>query len=149
MAGNVFSGPRCRFYIDGDVIAYASGVSHEESYDYQPIDILDHIEIMEHVPVAYRCSLSSAFFRLVGSSLKNYQLGGKSKPIFPHLQGTNNILTSGTMSAVIEDKLSQANLAQFVGVRAAHRTSDVTAHGVVTDNVSFVAIKVADEADTF
>tara|TARA_R100000664_G_C2745693_1_gene133473 strand:- start:516 stop:998 length:483 start_codon:yes stop_codon:yes gene_type:complete len=154
----VFTGARAKFYINGQAIGYCAGVSGEEAIDYEPVETLDFLEVREHIPVSYRASLSAAFFRLVGSSLKEYlgrqnNLGGME--IFPKF---DNILTSGVLSAAIHNTKTVANegevagaipdiIAKFTSVRAASKTFDVSARGVVTENCSFVAIKQMDESE--
>lgn len=151
----VFSGARAKFYINGQAVGYCAGVSGEEAIDYEPVETLDFLEVREHIPVAYRASLSAAFFRLVGSSLKSYfgkndDLGGMQ--IFPQF---DNILTSGVLSAAIHNTKTSGEasedlpdiMALFTSVRAASKTFDVSARGVVTENCSFVAIRQKDESE--
>ena len=122
MAIEIFSGARAKFFLNNRAIGFCAGVSGEEAVDYSPVDTLDFLEVREHVPVAYRTSLSAAFFRLIGSPLKDYTGKGdtdaESISIFP----------------------------KFDKVRAASKTFDVSARGVVTENCSFVAIRQADES---
>jgi|TARA_R110002110_G_scaffold39064_7_gene126695 hypothetical protein len=144
---DVFSGARARFTINDRPVGYCAGVSGEEAIDYEPVDTLGFLEVREHVPVAYRASLSAAFFRLIGSPLKKY--GGKygkagNLKIFPIL---DDILTSGVLSASVEEKLGGKTLATFLGVRAASKTFDVSSRGVVSENCSFVAIRQRDESE--
>ena len=73
MAHPVFTGARARFFIDEKPIGYCAGVSGEEAIDYNPVETLEFLEVREHIPVAYRASLSAAFFRLINSSLKEYR----------------------------------------------------------------------------
>ena len=160
MGHQVFTGARARFLINEMPIGYCAGVSGEEAIDYEPVETLEFLSVREHIPVAYRASLSAAFFRLVGSSLKEYQgkegkAGGMS--IFPKF---DNILTSGAMSAVIQQskpeagsgppgitELGSVNIAKFTEVRAASKTFDVSSRGIVTENCSFVAIRQMDESE--
>ena len=144
---DVFSGARARFYINDRPVGYCAGVSGEEAIDYEPVDTLGFLEVREHVPVSYRASLSAAFFRLIGSSLKKY--GGKfgnagNLKVFPIL---DDVLTSGVLKAAIQEHLGGDILAQFLGVRAASKTFDVSARGVVSENCSFVAIRQRDESE--
>ena len=101
-------------------------------------EVLDLLEVREHVPVAYRTSLTAQIFRVFGDSLKN-------QGIFPK---TEDILTLNALTATVEDKLNSQSMAQFAGVRTSGHTFDVTARGIVSENVSFVAIKVIDESET-
>ena len=93
----------------------------------------------EHVPVAYRATLNAQIFRIVGNSLKN-------QGVFPK---PDKIITAEALTAAIEDaELTGKTIALFTGVRTASHTFDVTARGLVSENVNFVAIKLADESES-
>lgn len=131
------SGARARFKINGEKVAYAGGVSGEEAVDLEPVDVLDLIEVLEHVPVGYRANLNANIFRVVGASLK--VLG-----IFPQ---NTNILTTGELEASVEDTLEEGRIAYlFQGVKAASKGFDMSARSLVTENISFVAIRCLDES---
>lgn len=89
------------------------------------------------MPVAYRATLSAQIFRVVGKSLKS--LG-----IFPVEE---NILTSGDLTCSLQDRLTGETLAQFQQCRAQEHTFDVTARGMVSENTTFVTIRVRDESE--
>lgn len=135
MAAQVFSGARSRFKIDGAIVGFAGGVSGSESIDYEPVDVLNLLEVKEFVPVAYRATLSAQIFRLVGNSLK-------AQGIFPTEE---NILTSGDLTCTIEDRLTGNTIAQFEECKAQEHTFDITARGIVSENVTFVTIRLRDE----
>ncbi len=137
MAGKVWSGARARFKIDGKKVGYASGCEGTEEVIYEPVEVLDKLEVAEHVPVGYRVTFSCTIFRIVGESLK--KLG-----IFPK---EDNILTSGVLTATIEDSVTGRTLVQIEGVKAASKNFTVTARGIVGQNVTFVGIRAKDEAD--
>jgi len=133
----VFSGTRARFKINGQKVAYAGGVNGEESIDLEPVDVLDLIEVLEHVPVAYRANLNTNIFRVINSSLKN--MG-----IFPK---ESNILTSGALEASVEDTQTGQTAYLFMGVKAQTKSFDITARGLSTENIAFVAIRCFDESE--
>lgn len=137
MATEVFSGSRARFKINGQKVAFAGSTSGEETIDYEAVDVLDLLEVREHVPVAYRVNLNCNVFRVVQKSLK--QLG-----IYP-LQ--DNILTSGVMEGAVEDSVTGATVALVQGVKSSARTWDVQARGIVAEQVTFVCIRVKDESE--
>ena len=149
MAKEIFTGARARFFLNDVPIGYCAGVSGEEAIDYEPVDTLEFLQVREHVPVASRASMSAAFFRLIGSSLKEYagkEENAASLEIFPKFA---NFLTSGAMTAAfIETKSKTPSvIAQFDSVRAASKTFDVSSRGIVTENCSFVAIRQFDESE--
>jgi hypothetical protein len=82
-------------------------------------------------------SLNASVFRVVGESLKQQR-------ILPKYQ---DIITSGDMEASIADSVTQKTIQLFVGVRCAGHSFDVTARGIVSENVPFVAISVTDELE--
>jgi hypothetical protein len=135
MPAQVLSGARCRAKINGAIVGYAAGVSGGETIDYEPVDVLDLLEVKEFVPVAYRATLSAQIFRVVGSSLK--ALG-----IFPVEE---NILTSGDLVFAVEDKITGNTVCQFESVKCSEHSFDITARGIVSENVNFVAIRLRDE----
>lgn len=136
-ASKTFSGARAIFLINAAPVAFAGGVSGEETIDYEPVDVLNLLEVREYVPVAYRTSLSAQVFRVVGDSLK--KLG-----ILPRQE---EIITSGDLEAAIQDKVTGSTISLFQGVRCSGHTWDVTARGIVMENVNFVAIRVLDESE--
>ncbi len=134
-ASKTFSGARAVFLINSVPVAFAGGVSGEEMIDYEPVDVLALLEVREFVPVAYRSSLNAQVFRVVGDSLK--KLG-----ILPRQE---EIITSGDLEAAIQDIVTRQTIALFQGVRCAGHSWDVTARGIVQENVNFVSIRVLDE----
>lgn len=134
---NTWSGARARFKVNGNIVGFAGGVSGSEAIDYEPVDVLDLLEVREFVPVAYRATLSAQIFRVIGTSLK--ALG-----IFPQEQ---NILTSGDLTCVLEDTVTGNIGAQFEACKASEHAFDVTARGIVSENVNFVTIRLKDEFD--
>lgn len=134
-ATKTFSGARAVFLINSAPVAFAGGVSGEEMIDYEPVDVLNLLEVREFVPVAYRTSLNAQVFRVVGDSLK--KLG-----ILPRQE---EILTSGDLEAALQDTVTRQTIALFQGVKCAGHSFDVTARGIVQENVNFVTIRVLDE----
>lgn len=134
-ASKTFSGARAVFLINSVPVAFAGGVGGEEQIDYEPVDVLALLEVREFVPVAYRSSLSAQVFRVVGDSLK--KLG-----ILPRQE---EIITSGDLEAAVQDVVTRQTICLFQGVRCSGHTWDITARGIVQENVSFVSIRVLDE----
>lgn len=137
-ASATFSGARAIFLINSVPVAFAGGVSGEEMIDYEPVDVLGMLEVKEFVPVAYRASLNAQIFRAVGGSLK-------AAGIMPRLE---NIIQSDDLTAAIQDTVTRETIALFSGVRTSGASWDITSRGIVSQNVTFVAIKVLDESET-
>jgi hypothetical protein len=135
MASQTFSGARAIFFINGTAVGFAGGVSGEEMIDYEPVDVLNLLEVREHVPVAYRTSLNAQIFRVVGNSIK-------AQGIMPRLE---DIITSGDLEAAVQDSVTAQTVQLFQGVRCSGHSFDITARGIVNENVPFVAIRSLDE----
>ena len=138
MASNTFSGARAIFLINSVPVAFAGGVNCSEEVSYEPIDVLNLLEVREHVPGAYRANLSAQIFRVIGQSLKQ-------QGILPRQE---EIIESGDLEAAIQDNVTRNTMALFQGVRCAGHSWTVTARGVVSEDVEFVAIRVIDEFES-
>ena len=87
------------------------------------------MEVREFVPVAYRATLSAQIFRVIGQSLKRLS-------IFPRADDAN-ILTSGDLTCTVEDKITGNTMAQFESCKCQEHTFDITARGIVSENVTW------------
>lgn len=141
----LFTGARARLLIDGVKVGYARNVSGSEEIQYQEAEVLDNIQVEEHVPVGYRVSLQCSYFRIVGETLK-------SRGWFPNL-GANaeehlkNILTNGDLTATIEDSQTGKIVATYEQVKIASRNFSIDARGIVGEDCSFVCIRSKDESE--
>lgn len=145
----VISGARSLFLFNGEVVGFASGISGSEEYQYEAIDTLDHLEVREHVPVAYRVSLQAQMFRTVSQGASddvNAPGSIKQQQIFPTF---SNIFRIQGVDAVIQDdkQLTGKVLHQYQGVKTSSYNFNITARAVVGMNVSFVAIRALDESE--
>ena len=69
--GRLFTGARARFSINGIKVGYARNVAVTEEIQYDPVEILDNIEVEEFVPVAYRVTFTASQFRIIGETVKS------------------------------------------------------------------------------
>ena len=143
--GRLFTGARARFLIDGVKVGYARNVNVSEEIQYDPVEILDNIEVEEYVAVAYRVTFTASQFRIIGETVKS--LGW-----FPSL-GANteeylsNILTSGDLTATVEDTRTGKLFATLEQVKVQSHNWTVDARGVVGEDLTFVAVRVKDESE--
>jgi len=140
---DVFSGARARFKVDSNVIGFAGGVSGSESVDYEPVDVINLLEVREFVPVAYRATLNAQIFRVIGQGVKSLGL----MPRNPEASGggVSGVLNSPDLECSVEDRITQNNIATFLGCRLQEHSFDITARGIVSENVTFVTIKLREE----
>ena len=145
--GMVFTGVRAILKIDGVVIGMATDVSGSEEIEYAPVEVLGDIYTKEHVPVAYRVTLSASKIRLVGETLKN-------SGFFPK-HGTDskgflqNILALGAMKVTLEDVIDNKVVATIEGVRISARSFTVANKGIVSENITMLGIRMKDESEIY
>lgn len=144
--GRIYTGARAKLMLQGKPIGYARNVAITEELEYQPIEVLDNVEVEEHVVVAYRARFTCSMFRIVGDTLKSegfFPPTGKNST--EHLE---NVLISGDLTASLYDTQTGKIIANVTGVRVASHNFTVDARGVVGEDVEFVCIAVRDESET-
>ena len=143
--GNLFTGARARFSIDGVKVGFARNVTVREEIQLDPVEVLDNIEVEEYVPVAYRVTFSASVFRIIGETIKSREwfpkTGDNTKD---HL---TNILNSGELTATIEDTRTNALFATLEQVRVQSHNWTIDARGVVGEDIEFVAVRLKDETE--
>lgn len=153
MSTNVFSGARAIFRLNGQKVAFASGCDGSEEIMYEPVDVLDNLEVQEFVPVGYRVTFTCAIFRTIkgvdnAKAPREGMYGSmKEMGIFPSILDLQNVLTKGTMTAVLIDRLTHKTVAQVEEVKCASYNWTISARGIVGQNVTFNAIRIKDETE--
>lgn len=145
MADEVLTGARARFSINGIRVGYATNVTLRESITYEPVKVLDNIQVKEHVPVDYDVSMTADMIRIVSQTLKSQQwFPAQGKSPTEHLL---NIINQGEMTATIEDSKTGEKIAHVEGVKIAEKSLNITARGISGQNVTMVAKRARDEFD--
>lgn len=147
--GDVFTGARARFVIDNRVIGFATNCSGGEEIRYEPVEVLDNIQVQEFVAVGYTVSFQASRVRLIGRSVRSPDVN-----IFPkigqnpqeHLEG---ILSAefAEMNAIIEDTISKEVFMFLEQVKLASYNFNVTARGITGEDMTFVAVRMKDETE--
>lgn len=141
----ILTGARARFSLDGVKVGFATGVTLREVITYEPVKVLDNIQVEEHVPTDYDVSMTADKVRIVLDTIK-------SRGWFPS-QGASpedhltNILNTGEIVGTIEDSKTGQIVANVEGVKISERNLTITARGVIGTNVSMVAKRARDEFD--
>lgn len=152
-SGNVFSGARTIFKLADKAVGFGQGVSGTTGINYQPVNVLGHLEVVEHVPTAYTVEMSAVLARLARFSRlyeqnsvpgmrddSRYE-GGSVSPAVMTPFGDNglDILTQGELTATIVDVVTQTALYTIQGVKCGQKAWDIQAAGMVAENCTFVA----------
>lgn len=142
----VISGARLGFLFNGKIVAYANEVSGGEEIRHDEIDVLDDIVVKEHVPVAYRVSLSAVIWRTVADGPATTEAPGslKEMSLFPKVE---EILRTVGLPAILVDSITGKTIAMFENVKASGNRWSVPAKGTVRQNVEFVARRQRDESE--
>lgn len=148
-ASKIFSGVRAVFKINnvggeqarsgGFPVGYAASVSGSDSIGYEPIEVLNAIEVIEFVPTSYRATLNATMFRLVAKSLRQSGLFPKAEQI--------SILTSGLLTCTVTDQITGTTMSKWENCKVSSRSFDYTSRGITSDSVEFVCIRHLDAGD--
>lgn len=145
-ATHVLSGARCVALFNEAVIGFASGVNITEEIMYENVDTLDHLETREQVPTGYRTTLSCSIFRTVSQAASTDADPGslKEQNIFPKF---NQILRLIGVTFAVQDRITNKTVMFLKDVKAASQNFNVTARGIIGQNVTFVCTRAMDESE--
>lgn len=132
----VMTGSRAIFRLDGSKVAFASNISFNENIQYEPVNVLDRLDVVEHAEVGYTVDFQCQNFRVPNASVK--QLGIMSK--------LQNVLTQGELTSEVQDRVTGATILLMTGVKLQARQTTVDARGIMTETWSFVGRRADDES---
>jgi hypothetical protein len=165
-ATDVLTGARVGFFWGDLPVAFAAGLNGEENIEYAPVEVLNSLEVVEHTPVAYRCSFNASMFRRIATNNKGPRVAtngeissvnsgeqeharntpNDSNPLIPKI---NDILVTEGVSAYAQADNGADTLYTFTESKCTSRSFDIPARGQVVENLAFVAIRLqTDEDDT-
>ena len=143
--GQVLTGARARFFINGVRVGYATNVNVSEAVGYKEILGLDNIEVDEFAPISYRVTFTASMFRIIGETLKSqgwFPTNGADTA--EHLE---NILVNGDLTATVEDAKTGKCFATLQKVKLASHDWAADARGIMGENCTFNCVKVSDESE--
>jgi len=138
--------------INGNYVGYATNCSGSEEIQYEAVEVLDHMQVIEHVPVGYRVSFVASRVRLIGANAGlNGSLRGQMNA-FPKLGADDEELLTRTLDlddlvCTIEDSRSNLKFMQLEQVKIASRSWSISPRGIVGEDITFVAVRALDEAE--
>ncbi len=139
MPNLVYSGARAIFKINGNKVAVATGVDVASNISYDPVRILDLLEVYEFVEAQYSASISCTTVKVIGSSPT--QLG-----FFPHVD-LMSILLQPELIMEGYDNVTGQLVFVAEGVKPENNSFNVTAGAVVSNNLTFVVKRVRDVSE--
>jgi hypothetical protein len=142
----IATGARIRFQLGGATVGLATRAGVNEEINFQPIEVMDNIEVIEHVAVGYTSGLNASQVRIIGetiTSLGYFPRKGQTAADF-----LRNILIAPDLVAQLEDSQTNIIIARIMGVKLQGRNFTVDARGVVNEDLTFVSRRFLDEAET-
>ena len=143
--GLIFTGARARFTIDGVPFSFATNVAGSEEIQRDAVEILNNIEVQEHVPIAYRVTLTASKVWFVNETLKS--LGWFPKNGSNPGEHLTNILNTNPFAGLIQDTQTNDVFMQYDGLEIASYNWTIAARAIVATDVTFVGIKVRDRSE--
>jgi hypothetical protein len=139
MATNSYTGARAIFKLANKTVAMATGVTVNQNINYEPIHVLDLLEVKEFAEVSYDASISCETIKVIGQSPT--QIG-----IFPHVD-LMSILWQGELNAELYDQVTGALVCVVQAIKPQGNNFDVRAGQVVANNLTFVCKRVLDVSE--
>jgi len=123
--------------LNGQPVAFCRGINFSYSIQYEPMDVLDNIEVEEFVPVAYRVdSLSAELIDAMGETL----IGRGIQP------PQDQVATVQEYTLVLKDRPRDAAFGTLEGVRFQNRSLGFRKGQVTASNIGFVAKRFRDQS---
>jgi hypothetical protein len=136
----VFSGARARLFFGDTLMGFCTGISGSVNTQLVRIDVLGNIDSEEIERVGRTVSFTADFVRLLGKSLQEHG-------IFPR-GDTAYAINFPPLTAVVYDHVGDSVVYRIEGVVGENVSWRVDRSGVMTENATFQAIKLVDEAGT-
>lgn len=130
------TGARVVFRINGQKVAFAQALSYSVAHAHQPVDVLDQLEPAEYAETGYTVNFNVTMFRVANQSA--IALG-----LRPKLQ---DILTQPELTAELIDRVNGSTLMLLERVKCTQEDLNIDARALGQVTLSFVAIKMSDEA---
>lgn len=130
------TGARIVFRINGAKVAFANALNYTVAHAHQPVDVLDQLEPAEYAETGYTVNFTATLFRVSNQSAISLGLR-------PKLQ---DILTQPELTAELIDRVSGATIMLVERVKCTQEDMNVDARSLAQTTLSFVGIKMSDEA---
>ena len=139
----VFSGARAKLYFNtatGQVEAgFATGISVNENHTLQRVNVLGNLDSEEIIATSRTVDVRCDLVRISGRSLRTLGIWPKGQTV--------DVLNFPELTIVVYDGVENKIVAQIEGARCETRSFQVQAGAIVSENASFQAKRLKDEAD--
>ena len=142
---NTLYGARAIFSINGITAGYATSCSYSSNYNYQPLNVLGSLEVVQHLPMSSGVTLTANNFVLVGTTLRT--LGFWPSVGVNAQEHLRNLVAIAELTATIEDVVTNTIVASFVGVRVESSSIQVSSGNIMAEDVTFVVRRILQAPD--
>ena len=143
MSQNVLTGGRARFFLEGQRMGWAMGVTVTENYQQEPVNVLDNLAPAEFATTAYSVNMRCQMYRVPMKDLVAAQLWPQMGRTPDELK--RNILNFPPMSAELYDSHTDTVVGKVFGIVPNSRNIAVNSRGLVASDIGFMALYFADE----
>jgi hypothetical protein len=139
--GFSIGGARALFFINGQKVGYATGVSANETLRQIPVEALGDVYVKEHELVAVMVTMQADFVRMKASSLQEKGVWPRGTTL--EMLAFNDV----TMTAEIVDQTTGETIYKVDEVVAETQSWRIDKNSVLMVNASFRGIRMRDDID--
>lgn len=137
MATRAIAGARAKLFIGDTEVGHAVNVAGTETQMLQRVDALGDVHSKEIVVTRRVAQVTASHTRIKRGSLK--ALGAMARGT------TTNVLNFPPLTMVLYDDIDDEPIETLTGCVCEQRSWSVDAAGIMSENVSFQAIRILDE----
>jgi len=143
MAQNILTGAFARFFLNGQRVGWAMGVTVTEDIVQEPAVVLDMLVPAEHVTTAYTVQMQCQIYKVPTKDLV-------AAGLWPGMGQTPDehkrlLVDFPEMNAEIWDTYNDLPVGKIYRIKPRTRNIAYNARGLIASNCTFVAIYFADE----
>lgn len=139
MATRAISGTRAQIFVDGVNLGYALSISGTETQSVARIDTLGDAYTKEIVTLRRTVQLSASMVRIFEGSAKALGLMARGE--------TSDLMNFPPLTIVIYDGIEDTAIETITGAVITQRSFSTDAGGLMSENVSFEAVRTLDEGE--
>ena len=143
MANRVMTAARARFFMNGQRMGHALGVTVTENIQQDPVSVLDNVRPVEFATTAYSATLRVQVYKLPNEDI--VQAGLWPRQGRDPDEQKSLLLNFQPMTCDLYDSHMQQFVGKVFGVMPTTRTLNFQPRGIIVSDLSFVALGFSDE----
>lgn len=143
MGNRVLTAARARFFMNGQRMGYAMGVTVTENIQQEPINVLDNVQPVEFATVGYNATMRCQLYKLPNEDIVQAGLWPQHGRDPDELKSL--LLNFEPMVADLYDSFKGVFVGKVYGIVPTSRTLNFQPRGIIVTDCSFLAKGFADE----